>query len=137
MNTQIPEGGRGGSDISRGFGAREWPAGRLCARAKRLRMMSVIWKASRCIPLQLNCFASRHGAFTRVSMSYNPYKKRGGGPNRGGGRGRGRGARGGRGRGGGPPPGLSGREIGLFYRNKSQAKKQEREKNEVTTILAL
>lgn len=104
------------------------------ARAKCPRMMSVIWKASR---LQLNCFASRHGAFTRVSMSYNPYKKRGGGPNRGGGRGRGRGARGGRGRGGGPPPGLSGRDIGMFYRNKSMAKKQEREKNEVRTILAL
>lgn len=70
-------------------------------------------------------------------MSYNPYKKRGGGPNRGGGRGRGRGMRGGRGRGGGPPPGLTGRDLGMFYRNKSLAQKQEREKNEVKTILSL
>lgn len=70
-------------------------------------------------------------------MSYNPYKKRGGGPNRGGGRGRGRGGRGGRGRGGGPPSGLSGRDIGMFYRNKSLAKKQEKEKNEVWIIFAL
>lgn len=123
--------------FTRGFGARDWPAGSQLVRARVLRIMSVIWKASRCVPLQLNSFVSRHGAFTRVSMSYNPYKKRGGGPNRGGGRGRGRGVRGGRGRGGGgPPPGLSGRDIGMFYRNKSMAKKQEREKNEVRTIRA-
>ena len=69
-------------------------------------------------------------------MSYNPQRKRGGGPNRGGGRGRGRGrGRGGGGRGGGgPPPGLSGKAIGMYYRNKSQEKKQEREKNEVQTV---
>ena len=46
----------------------------------------------------------------------------GGGPNRGGGRGRGRASH---------PPGLTGREIGLFYKEKSQAKKREKEKNEV------
>lgn len=52
-------------------------------------------------------------------------KRGGGGPNRGGGgRGRGRGR-------GGPPPGLKGREIGMFYAQKSQEKKKEREKNEV------
>ena len=56
------------------------------------------------------------------------YRRRGGGPNRGGGRGRGRG---GRGRGDGPPQGLSGRDIGMFYRQKSLTKKIEKEKKEV------
>lgn len=53
-----------------------------------------------------------------------------GGPNRGGG-GRGRGRGRGRGGGGGPPPGLSGREIGLFYAARSKAKKKEKDRNEV------
>ena len=44
------------------------------------------------------------------------------GPNRRGGRGRG---------GGGPPPGLSGREIGMFYARKSKQNKVEREKKSV------
>ena len=61
-------------------------------------------------------------------MSHNPYRKRGGGPNRGGGRGRGR-ERGGRG--GGPPQGLSGKDIGMYYKRKGLAKKEEQEKNEV------
>lgn len=51
-----------------------------------------------------------------------------GGPNRQG-RGRGRGQR------GGPPPGLSGREIGEYYKQLSQAKKQEREKKEVSFLI--
>ncbi|CAI8047009.1 ATP-dependent DNA/RNA helicase DHX36 [Geodia barretti] len=69
-------------------------------------------------------------------MSYNPQRKRGGGPNRGGGRGRGRGrGRGGGGRGGGgPPSGLSGKAIGMYYKNKGQEKKQEREKNERAVV---
>ena len=46
-------------------------------------------------------------------MSYNPYKKRGRGP----------------------PPGLTGKDIGLYYRNKSMAKKKEKEKNEVWKTL--
>lgn len=91
--------------------------------------MSVIWKTTRSVVPQLNrtSVASRPGVF---SMSYNPYRKRGGGPNRGGGRGRGRG-RGGRGGGGDRPQGLSGKDIGMYYRNKSLAKKEEKEKNEV------
>ena len=101
------------------------------ARA-RGEVMSVIWNKPL---LQLpNRFFSRPSVFRWCSMSYNPYKKRGGGPNRGGGRGRGRG-RGGRGRGSGPPPGLSGKEIGMYYRKKTLAKKDEREKNEVQTML--
>lgn len=34
-------------------------------------------------------------------------------------------------RGGGPPRGLRGRDIGLYYAKKSQAKKEAREKHEV------
>ena len=44
------------------------------------------------------------------------------GPSRGGGRGGGRGRR---------PAGLSGKEIGMYYKQLSQKKKAEREKNEV------
>lgn len=73
-----------------------------------------------------------------------------GGPNRGGGRGRG--GRGGRGRGGrgkdgggtgagggggGHPPGLSGREIGMFYARGSKRKKEEREKTSVCLFVVL
>ena len=54
-----------------------------------------------------------------------------GGPNRGGGgRGRGGGRQRGRGR-GNHPSGLSGREIGLWYKNKSMGAKKDREKKEV------
>ena len=49
----------------------------------------------------------------------------GGGPNRGGGRGRGR---------GGPPPGLTGREIGMWYAQKSKHHKKEQEKNEASFL---
>ena len=110
-------------------------AGLMRARIKKLEM-SVIWNTSRCVSPR--CLSFCTSCVKRFSMSYNPYKKRGGGPNRGGGRGgRGRGGRGGGrgGRGGGPPQGLSGREIGMFYRQKSQAKKEEKEKNEVWTAL--
>ena len=55
-----------------------------------------------------------------AGMSYRGHRGGRGGPNRGGGRGRGR-----------PPPGLSGREIGMFYKQKSQQKRQERERQEV------
>lgn len=55
-----------------------------------------------------------------VVMSYRGHRGGRGGPNRGGGRGRGR-----------PPPGLSGREIGMYYKQKSQQKTQERERKEV------
>ena len=44
------------------------------------------------------------------------------------GRGRGRGRGGG---GGGPPPGLSGKQIGLWYKDRSKGKKKEKEINEV------
>ncbi len=57
-------------------------------------------------------------------------RKRGGGPTRGGGRGRGRGR-------GGPPPGLKGRDIGMFYAQKSQERKKEQEKNEVKCWLSV
>ena len=78
------------------------------------------------------------------------YGRRGRGPNRGGGRGqrggsRGRGGRGGRdGRGGGgsggggaeghgaPPPGLSGRALGMWYASRSRAHKKNRERNEAS-----
>lgn len=50
------------------------------------------------------------------------------GPNSGGGRGRGRG-----GGGQGPPPGLTGRDIGMFYAKKSKQKKQDREKHSVSS----
>ena len=93
--------------------------------------MSVIWNSSRL--LQLDVLSPRVRSLQSSFMSYNPCRKRGGGPNRGGGRGRGRG-RGGRGR-GGPPPGLSGKDIGMYYKKKSQEKKEEREKNEVQTVL--
>ena len=96
--------------------------------------MSVIWNSWQA--LTLNHFSSRLVALQLSFMSYNPYKKRGGGPNRGGGRGgRGRGRGGGGRGGGGPPPGLSGKAIGMYYKKKSQQMKQEREKNEVRTIL--
>lgn len=54
-----------------------------------------------------------------------------------GGRDRGprRGGRGGRGGFGGPPRGLSGKEIGMYYKNKSLAHRKEREKNEVRYLL--
>ncbi len=39
----------------------------------------------------------------------------------------------GRGGGGGPPPGLVGKEIGLYYAKKSKGKKEEREKNSVSS----
>ena len=96
--------------------------------AQHLLGMSAIWRVvPRCCP-PLACSA----VSSTSTMSYNPYKKRGRGPNRGGGRGRGGGGGGGRGRGGGgPPPGLSGKDIGMYYRNKSMAKKKEKEKNEV------
>ena len=48
--------------------------------------------------------------------------------------GRGSGGRGSRGGFGGPPRGLSGREIGMYYRNKSLEHKKEREKNEVSLL---
>lgn len=44
--------------------------------------------------------------------------------------GRGRGGRGGRGR----RSGMSGREIGLYYANLSQARKKEKEKREVSPL---
>ena len=48
---------------------------------------------------------------------------------RGGGRGRDRGGGGrGGGRGGGPPPGLKGREIGMWYAARSKQRKKEEEK---------
>ena len=69
------------------------------------------------------------------------YGRRGRGPNRGGGRGRGGGGRGrSRGRGGGaagaeghgaPPPGLRGRDLGMWYASRSRAHKKTRERNEV------
>ena len=98
--------------------------------------MSVIWNK---LTARLNLkrlLTARSGVANRFFMSYNSYKKRGGGPNRGGGRGSGRG-RGRGGRGGGPPEGLSGKAIGMYYRQKSLAKKDEREKNEVGTVLGL
>ena len=49
---------------------------------------------------------------------------RGRGPNRGGGRG---------GRPGRPPPGLSGKEIGMFYARRGKERKIERERKEVKT----
>ena len=48
--------------------------------------------------------------------------------------GRGRGGGGGRGRGrggGGPPPGLKGREIGMWYAQRSKGKKKDKEIQEV------
>ena len=49
------------------------------------------------------------------------YRGRGrGGPNRGGGRGR-----------GGRPPGLRGKEIGMYYRQQSITKKKEQERRDV------
>ena len=94
--------------------------------------MSIIWNTA---PLSVKLVTARSGVVNRFSMSYNSYRKRGGGPNRGGGRG-GRG-RGRGGRGGGPPPGLSGKAIGMYYRQKGLAKKEEKEKNEVGTALVL
>ena len=101
--------------------------GRTCRARAPKQTMSVIWNATRCVSVRLHYFSSFPRAPKRLFMSYNPHKKRGGGPNRGGGRGRGRGG----GRGGGPPQGLSGRDIGMYYRKKGLAKKEEREKNEV------
>ena len=58
------------------------------------------------------------------------YRGRGrGGPNRGGGRG-GPNRGGGRG-GGGRPPGLKGKDIGMYYRQQSLQKKQEHERRNV------
>ena len=69
------------------------------------------------------------------TMSYSYSGRRGGG-GRGGGRGPNR--RGGGGRGRGPPPGLSGREIGMYYKERSQAMKKDREKKEVwSTVLII
>ena len=52
-----------------------------------------------------------------------------------GGRGRGGGGGGrGRGRGGPHPPGLTGREIGMWYAQRGRGKKKERELREVTII---
>ena len=62
----------------------------------------------------------------RKDFSYR--RGRGRRPGRGGG---GRGSRGGF---GGPPRGLSGREIGMYYRTKSLEHKKEREKNEVSLL---
>lgn len=74
------------------------------------------------------------GGYLRLEMSYRGGmgRRRGGGPNRGGGpyRGGGGGRRG-RGGGGGPPPGLSGREIGMWYASRSRGRKKEKERKEV------
>ena len=65
-----------------------------------------------------------------------------GGPNRGGGRGRGswrdsdegHGRREG-GRKQGPPPGLSGKDIGMYYAHRSRAKKKAQERNSVMMVM--
>ena len=72
-----------------------------------------------------------------IEMSYRGGRgyggRRGRGPNRGGGRGRrGFSGPGGPGDGaGGPPPGLSGRDLGMWYASRSRAQKKKRERNEV------
>ena len=75
---------------------------------------------SRCT-ICLREFSEVFGSLSGMSYYSRP---RGRGPNRGGGRGR-------RGRGRGPPPGLFGKEIGMYYKEKSQEKKKLREKYEV------
>ena len=61
-----------------------------------------------------------------------PYRR-----GRGRGAGRGGGGRGFRGGFGGPPRGLSGREIGMYYKNKSLERRKEREKNEVGLLSSI
>ena len=73
---------------------------------------------SRCT-IYLREFSEVFGSLSGMSYYSRP---RGRGPNRGGGRGR---------RGRGPPPGLSGKEIGMYYREKGLEKKKLREKYEV------
>lgn len=85
---------------------------------------------------------------TKMSYRGGGYGRRGRGPNRGGGRAsRGPGVRvrgGGSGRGAGgkergdraeghgaPPPGLRGRELGMWYASRSRAQKKKRELSEV------
>ena len=83
---------------------------------------------------------------TEMSYRGGGYGRRGRGPNRGGGRAsRGLGVRGrGSGRGasrkergdraeghGAPPPGLRGRELGMWYASRSRAQKKKRELSEV------
>lgn len=62
-------------------------------------------------------------------MSGRSYGRRGHGPNTG--------HRGGRGRGRGRPPGLSGRDIGMYYRDLGIKKKKEKEKNEVVQMTCI
>lgn len=97
-------------------------------------MLSSYWfplQATRlCYPLTQLPQSSRECSSTMSHRGGGYSRKRGGGgPNRGGGRGRG--GRGGGGR-GGRPAGLSGRDIGMFYAEKSKEKKKEKEKNEVS-----
>lgn len=76
-----------------------------------------------------------------TGMSHREYGRERDVPYRRGGRGRGpRRGTGGRGfRGGfaGPPSGLSGKEIGMYYKNKSLERRKDREKNEVRLVVSI
>ena len=92
-----------------------------------VRQLSVISKSSHLCPIDED-FMSYRNEGRRGGGGHSHYRGHGG-PNRGGGRGRG--GRG-RGLGKGPPPGLSGREIGMYYAARSKRNKEEREKNSVS-----
>ena len=72
--------------------------------------------------------------FLGISQNYGNHENRGGG-RWGRGRGRGRGGRGRSGRGrsgrGGHPPGLSGREIGMWHKKRTQEKNAKYEREQV------